>query len=195
MGARDKRVDAYIAKAGDFAKPILTTIREAVHKACPDVAETMKWSAPFFMRNGILCNMAAFKQHCAFGFWNRNVMEKRGEAMGHFGRLESLKDLPNQKALIDAIKKAARLNESAEKPKKLKPKPRAELATPPDLEMALQKNKKACDTFKNFSPSCRREYNEWIIEAKREETRAKRVQQTIQWLTEGKPRNWKYMNC
>jgi len=113
MGARDQRVDAYIAKAGDFAKPILTALREAVHKACPDVAETMKWSAPFFMRNGILCNMAAFKKHCAFGFWNRGVMEKRGQAMGHFGRLESIKDLPTQKVLIDAIKKAARFNESA----------------------------------------------------------------------------------
>ena len=195
MGARDKRVDAYIAKAADFAKPILTHIREAVHKGCPEVTETIKWSMPFFMHHGILCNLAAFKEHCTFGFWNRNVMEKRGDAMGQFGRIESLKDLPSQKALVDAIKKAARFNESAEKPKKAKPKARAELATPPDLDAALKKNKKACDTFQNFSPSHRREYIEWVIEAKREETRVKRVEQTIQWLSEGKPRHWKYLNC
>jgi uncharacterized protein YdeI (YjbR/CyaY-like superfamily) len=155
----------------------------------------MKWSAPFFMHHGILCNLAAFKQHCTFGFWTRDVMEKRGEAMGHFGRIESVKDLPSEKDLIDYIKKAARLNESGEKPKQEKRKPRAELATLPDLATALKKNKKAAETFKNFSPSHRREYIEWITQAKREETRIKRVQQAIEWLAGGKSRHWKYENC
>jgi uncharacterized protein YdeI (YjbR/CyaY-like superfamily) len=196
MGPRDKRVDAYIAKSADFAKPILTYIREAVHKGCPEVVETIKWSMPFFMHHGILCNLAAFKQHCSFGFWRRDLVgEKKAEGMGQFGKIESVKDLPSQKALVEYVKKAARLNEAGDKPKKAKPKPRAELATPPDLEMALKKNKKAAETFKNFTPSCRREYNEWITEAKREETRVKRVEQTIQWLAEGKSRNWKYQNC
>jgi uncharacterized protein YdeI (YjbR/CyaY-like superfamily) len=197
MGAKDPRVDAYIAKAGDFAKPILSHLREIVHKGCPDVTETMKWSAPFFMHNGILCNMAAFKQHCTFGFWRgKEVLEKKAEAMGQFGRITSLKDLPNDKTLIGYVKKAALLSESGVK-REPKPgtKPRAELPAPPELDMALKRNKKASETFKNFSPSHRREYIEWITDAKREETRTKRVEQTVQWLAEGKSRHWKYQNC
>jgi uncharacterized protein YdeI (YjbR/CyaY-like superfamily) len=197
MGAKDPRVDAYIAKAGGFAKPILTYLREIVHKGCPDVVETMKWSSPFFMHNGILCNMAAFKQHCTFGFWRgREVLEKRSEAMGQFGRITSLKDLPSEKALICYVKKAALLSESGVKLEKSpQRKPRVELATPPELKNALKKNKKAEETFKNFNPSHRREYIDWITEAKREETRAKRVEQTVEWLAEGKRRHWKYQNC
>jgi uncharacterized protein YdeI (YjbR/CyaY-like superfamily) len=195
MGARDPRVDAYIAKSADFAKPILTHLRETIHKACPEVTETLKWSMPSFMHHGILCGFAAFKEHCTFGFWRQELLEKKEGAMGHFGRIQSLKDLPSQKQLITYIKKAAQLNESGEKPPRERSAPRPALPTPDDLKLALKKNKKAAETFENFSPSCRREYIEWITEAKREETRAKRLDQTIVWLAEGKQRNWKYQNC
>jgi hypothetical protein len=175
MGARDPRVDAYIAKANDFAKPILSLIREAVHKGCPEVTETMKWSSPFFMRKGILCNMAAFKEHCSLNFWRGeaafgNVAEKKSGAMGQFGRISSVKDLPTQKVLVACVKEAARLDETRgnQKPNQ-RSKARAELGTPSDLDAALKKNEKAAETFKNFSPSHRREYIEWITEARREE--------------------------
>jgi uncharacterized protein YdeI (YjbR/CyaY-like superfamily) len=198
MGTRDKRVDAYIAEAEDFAKPILKHLRELVHKGCPDVVETMKWSMPFFMRKANLCNMAAFKEHCSFGFWQAGrFMEKAKSKEGMGQRITSLKDLPPDRELIAAIKKAVEFEAIGAKPKR-KPKPtqpRAELAVPPDLDSALKKHDKARAIFEKFSPSHRREYIEWITDAKREETRVKRVQQTIEQLTEGKSRHWKYQDC
>ena len=196
MGTRDPRVDAYIAKSADFAKPILTHIREIVHAACPDVEETMKWSMPFFDYHGPLCNMAAFKAHVGFGFWKGALVLGRGtaddeRAMGQFGRITSVKDLPPKKELTALIKKAAKLNEEGVKVEKKKA-PRAELPVPPELAAALAKNKKARANFEAFPPSHRRDYNEWIGEAKREETRAARVKQAIEWIAEGKSRNWKY---
>ena len=189
MGTRDPRVDAYIAKAPDFAKPILSFIREAVHKGAPDVVETMKWSSPFFMRKKILASMAAFKEHCRFGFWV-------GEGgMSEFGQVASLKDLPSEKELIARAKAAAKLDEAGAKTIMAGRKSKPPLETPADLAAALKKNKKAAKTFEDFSPSCRREYIEWITEAKREETRTKRLEQTLQMLAEGKTRNWKYQNC
>lgn len=201
MSARDPRVDAYIARAADFARPILSHIREAVHKGCPDVKEAIKWGAPFFTRKGILCNMAAFKAHCTFGFWNADVVLGKEaaikfEAMGDFGRITSVKDLPSERILIEFVKEAARRDESGVKaPAKPRSAPKPALEPPDELLAALKKNKKAAATFENFSPSHRREYVEWIIEAKRPETREKRVQQTLAWLSEGKPRHWKYQNC
>ena len=196
MGTRDPRIDAYIAKSADFAQPILTQIRETIHAACPEVEESIKWSMPAFSHHGPLMNMAAFKAHATAGFWKGElVMGRRPEgderAMGHLGRLTSVKDLPPKKELIALIRKAAKLNEEGVKVEKKKA-PRPELPVPPELAAALAKNKNAQAAFKAMPPSHQREYNEWIGEAKREETRAARVKQAIEWIAEGKSRNWKY---
>jgi len=200
MIKKDKRVDAYIANAADFAKPILTHLRALVHATCPDVEETIKWQHATFMHKGMLCGMAAFKAHCAVGFWKGKLIfgstEKENEAMGQFGRITSLKDLPNDAVLIGYLKKAMALNESGTKtPRPTKAAVKKPLPMPDFFQEALRKNKKAGAAFDAFSPSHRREYVEWLTEAKREETRQKRLATTLQWLTEGKPRNWKYANC
>jgi uncharacterized protein YdeI (YjbR/CyaY-like superfamily) len=196
MATRDPRIDAYIAKSADFAKPILTQIRETVHAACPEVEESLKWSMPFFSYHGPLMNMSAFKAHAAFGFWKGALVLGRStgddeRAMGQFGRLTSVKDLPPKKELVALIRKAMKLNEDGVKVEKKKT-PRAALPVPPELAAALAKNKKARTNFETMPPSHQREYNEWIGEAKREETRETRVKQAIEWIADGKPRNWKY---
>ena len=202
MGKKDPRVDAYIAKANDFAKPILIHLRELVHKGCPEIEETWKWSFPNFVYNGILCNMAAFREHCTFGFWKaalltdpKNYLSQTDEnAMGQFGRITSLKDLPPDKVIISFIKEAAKLNETGAKiPKKQKKTGSKELSEPGYFSRALKRNKNAATTYKNFSYSQKKEYLEWITEAKTEETRNKRMATAIKWMAEGKPRNWKYM--
>lgn len=198
MGTRDPRVDAYIANSADFARPILAHLREVVHSACPDVEETMKWSFPHFMYGGMLCSMASFKEHCAFGFWKGALVlgdDGASEgAMGQFGRITAVSDLPSKRALSGYIKKAMALNADGVKaPTRKKPAAKRELAVPDDLARALRKNRKAAASFERFSPSHRREYIEWITDAKREDTRERRLETTIEWLAEGKPRNWKYM--
>jgi uncharacterized protein YdeI (YjbR/CyaY-like superfamily) len=201
MAATDKRIDAYIAKSADFAKPILTHLRELVHKACPAVTETVKWGMPFFEFNGsLLCNMAGFKAHCSFGFWNASQMKdansrlqvKERGAMGNFDRITTLKDLPADKAMMTYIKEAAALIEKGVKKSVVKKAPKPELPVPPELAAAIRKNKKAQATFEAFSPSHRREYIEWITEAKTDATREKRITTTVEWLEEGKQRMWKY---
>lgn len=197
--SRDPRIDAYIEKAAPFAQPILTHIRETVHAACPDVQETMKWSMPHFDHHGIMCGMAAFKAHCTFGFWKASLIpglgpnsNNGGDSMGNVGRITSIEDLPAKKILVGYVKEAMRLNEegiAVAKPRK-SPKPEAEV--PAGLATALAKNAKAKKAFAAFPPSHRREYVEWVTEAKREETRAKRIAQTVEWVADGKPRNWKY---
>lgn len=194
MARKDSRIDAYIKKAQPFGRPILTHLRKLVHKACPDVEETIKWRSPFFERKGIICFMASFKQHAVFGFWKGQLLfgkENEG-AMGHFGRLTSVKDLPDDKQLVGYIKKAAELNERGVE-KKRAPRGTQKLTVPADLKSALAKNAKARKTFENFSYSHKKEYVEWITDAKREETRTKRLKTAIQWLAQGKPQNWKYL--
>jgi uncharacterized protein YdeI (YjbR/CyaY-like superfamily) len=201
MGTRDPRIDAYIAKSADFARPILTHIRDAVHSACPDVEETMKWSFPHFMYKGMLCSMAAFKEHCAFGFWKGALVTgdttKGTEAMGNFGRITKVSELPSKSAFAGYVKKAMQLNEeNVPRPKTKVPKaPRKEIPVPGYFASALAKNRKAQATFDAFSPSHRRDYLEWITEAKQPETRERRMAQAIEWLSEGKSRNWKYEKC
>ena len=197
---RDPRIDAYIEHAAPFARPILAHVRALVHKACPQVEETIKWGMPTFVHGGgILCGMAAFKQHASFGYWKHALVVGEGEpraGMGSYGKMASLQDLPPDKLLLAHIRKAMTLNEDGVKApttRKSAPKPPAE--TPEDLVAALKKNTQAKATFDAFPPSCKREYVEWIVEAKREETRAKRLAQTVEWLAEGKRRNWKYENC
>lgn len=202
MGKKNDRVDTYIAKSQEFAKPILIHIRKLVHEACPEVEEKMKWSFPHFDYKGaMMCSMASFKSHCAFGFWKASIMKDRhkimsqgGEtAMGHFGRITRLSDLPDDKILIEYIKEAVRLNDEGvsvpSKPKKEK----KELEIPVYLLEAVGRNKKALKTFENFSYTNQKEYVEWITEAKSDDTRQKRLKTAVEWLAEGKPRNWKYM--
>jgi uncharacterized protein YdeI (YjbR/CyaY-like superfamily) len=200
MKNTDARIDAYIEKSEDFAKPILKHLRELVHAACPEIVETMKWSFPHFDYKGIVCSMAAFKQHCAFGFWKASLMQDAhkiltgsDEAMGQMGRIESLKDLPADKILISYIKEAVQLNERGIKlPAKSKAAENEPLNVPDYFTATLKENKKAFDAFENFSRSHRKEYVEWITEAKTEATRNRRMATAIEWLAEGKSRNWKY---
>jgi uncharacterized protein YdeI (YjbR/CyaY-like superfamily) len=197
MGTRDPRIDSYIDNSAEFARPILTHLREIVHAGCPDVEEGWKWSFPHFMHHGVLCSMASFKAHCAFGFWKSSlVLDGPGdeEAMGQFGRITSLKDLPGKRAMIAYVKKAAALNEAGIKVQRTTKAPAA-LKIPADLAAALNANRKALDTFDAFSTSHKREYVEWITEAKREETRAKRLEQAIAMLADGKTRHWKYQRA
>jgi uncharacterized protein YdeI (YjbR/CyaY-like superfamily) len=202
MPKKDPRIDAYIEKATPFARPILRHLRKVVHAGCPNVEETIKWGMPHFTYYGMFCGMAAFKQHCAFGFWKNELLVKKykelgkrtEDAMGQLGRITSLADLPPEKTLLGYVKDAATLREKSAKlsakprVKKRKPAPKI----PKDFLMRLRKNEKAHATFAAFSPSHQREYVEWITEAKREETRARRVATALEWLAAGKSRNWKY---
>lgn len=201
MPSTDPRIDAYIENAAPFAQPILQHLRRVIHAACPDVNETIKWSMPHFEYRGNLCGMAAFKAHATFGFWlDEQVLGeatgKEAEAMGQFGRLTSVADLPSEAVLRKLIEKAKGLNEAGVKRvvvRSKKPKPEAK--TPADLATALKKNAKARKTWENFSPSHRREYVEWLLEAKRPETRERRLATTLEQLSEGKARHWKYERC
>lgn len=195
MGKRDARIDAYIAKSADFAKPILKHLRGLVHEGCPGVEETIKWSMPHFdCAGGPLAGMAAFQAHCAFGFWKGSLIVPGGkEAMGQFGRITSLADLPKDRVLLGYVRKAARLNEEGVKVPRPVKHPKKPIPMPADLAAALKKNAKARATFEGFSPSHKRDYLEWITEAKAEATRKKRLSTAIEWMSEGKPRNWKYM--
>jgi uncharacterized protein YdeI (YjbR/CyaY-like superfamily) len=201
MPTRDPRVDVYVAKAAPFARPILAHLRKVVHAGCPGVEETIKWRFPAFMYKGIFAGMAGFKGHCTFGFWKGGLLKEHGltpadeAAMGQFGRITSLKDLPNEKALIKYVKLAATLNDQGVKvparPKRAAPP----LKTPAQLLSALKKNKRALATFEGFSPSRRKDYVEWVTEAKTDETRTRRVDTAVAWMAEGKSRNWKYEKC
>ncbi|HTZ33992.1 MAG TPA: YdeI/OmpD-associated family protein [Methylomirabilota bacterium] len=202
----DPRIDAYIEKAAPFAQPILTHLRKLVHQACPRITESLKWGMPFFIQQGvILCNMAAFKRHCAFGFWGKEMQKTLGEdgrkssqAMGTLGRITLMKDLPPDKDLLGYLRRAAELVESGQRTKsidrsaKRKPKP---VVIPPALGAALKKNRLASKAFAAFPPGKQREYADWITEAKRPETRQQRLTQAVAWIAQGKSRNWKYENC
>jgi uncharacterized protein YdeI (YjbR/CyaY-like superfamily) len=199
MQTTDPRIDAYIKKSRDFARPVLTHLRKLVHEACPDVVETLKWSMPSFEYKGILCGFAAFKEHCTFGFWKQSLLEEGNfpakTAMGSFGRITSLKDLPNDRTMKKLIKEAVRLNEEGIKVKRTVSKAKKELVVPDMLTEALARNAAAAETFYSFPYSKRKDYVEWITEAKTDATRDKRLGTAIEWLAEGKARNWKYEDC
>jgi uncharacterized protein YdeI (YjbR/CyaY-like superfamily) len=203
------KVDAYLAKTPPFAQPIMTHLRELVHKGCPEVEETIKWSRPFFeYRGAILGNMSAFKEHCSFGFWGeeigavlREAKVLQADGMGSLGRITTVKDLPSDKQMLGWIRQAAGFIASgnytspiAARNKVVKA-PKASLESPAEFTAAWKKDKKAATVFAAFSPSCKREYVEWIADAKREETREKRIATALEWIAEGKQRNWKYQNC
>jgi uncharacterized protein YdeI (YjbR/CyaY-like superfamily) len=203
------KVDAYIARAQSFAQPIMEHLRQLVQKACPDVEETIKWSRPFFEYRGvILCNMSAFKEHCSFGFWGEemNVVRRgakvlREDGMGSQGRITSLKDLPSDKQMLGWLRQAAEFVDSGQYTSPIAARrrvvkaPKPVLETPAEFATALRRNKKAAAVFAAFSPSCKREYLGWIAEAKRADTRDKRIITALEWITEGKQRNWKYQKC
>ncbi|MFN0137235.1 MAG: YdeI/OmpD-associated family protein [Phycisphaerae bacterium] len=227
----DPRVDAYIAKSAAFARPILVYLRELVHEACPSVQENIKWGMPSFEYNGMLCSMAAFKQHVSFGFWKHELVVgpqgaaantkrvnkagaakkasssaaktdapavskgKSGNGMGEFGKVAQIADLPPRKKLIEYVRRAVRLNDEGVKAPRVVKKARPPAKVPDDLAAALRRNKTAATNFAAMSPSHQREYIEWIVEAKRPETREKRLATTIEWVGEGKARNWKYERC
>jgi uncharacterized protein YdeI (YjbR/CyaY-like superfamily) len=195
MGKRDPRVDAYVAKAAPFARPILEELRNRVHEGFPEIEEDIKWGAPAFVHHGLVANMAAFKAHCAFGFWNPTVVStgREKEAMGHYGRIASVADLPPKREFLPLVRRAALANASGEKRPRVTKHPRKPAPTmPADFRAALAKNAKAKKTYDAFSPSHQREYLEWITEAKQESTRERRLATSIEWLTEGKSRMWRY---
>ena len=201
MPSNDPRIDAYIAKSAPFARPILEHLRAIVHRAVPQTEETLKWGLPHFMAHGaILCAMASFKEHCAFGFWKasllpdpKKILRIGDTSMGHLGRIQSLKDLPSATVLSPYLRKAAELNRLGTTARRVyKPRPKA-VRTPTRLAKTLTKSAKARGTYEALSPSQKREYIEWLAEAKSPETRARRLATAIEWLSQGKPRNWKYM--
>lgn len=209
MAKRDPRIDAYIAKSQPYARPILKQLRAVVHEACPDVEETIKWSLPHYQYRGMLCAMAAFKAHCTFGFWKGDLVLGEGgrsaeQAMGQFGRITKVADLPPKSVIARYVRIAMKLNDEGAKPKWLlarnakraakgsRPGTKPPVRVPADLAAALRKNVKARAAFAGFPPSHRREYVEWITGAKRPETRARRLATAVGWMAEGKSYNWRY---
>ncbi len=203
MAKKDKKVDAYIAKSADFAKPILKYFRELVHQSNPEMEEKIKWGFPHFDYKGMCCSIAAFKEHCAISFWKASLMNDPKEiltisradaaSMGHLGKIKTHSDLPSGKTLTAYIREAIRLNEEGiSVPKKAKA-PAKEVPPTPPFALALKKNKKAWAAFHKFSLSQRNEYTTWVGEAKTEKTSQSRIETALEWLAEGKPRNWKYM--
>lgn len=201
MPTLDPRVDAYIANSADFARPILEHLRAVVHAACPDVEETMKWSFPHFQYHGMLCSMASFKAHCALKFWKGELLiaasdAKTEQAMGQFGRITAIADLPSKETLESYIQKAMLLNDDGVKaPARVKAAAPRELVVPEYLASALAQQQPALEHFNAFSTSKKRDYVEWLEEAKTEATRLRRLEQAVEWIAEGKSRNWKYEKC
>ena len=197
----DPRVDSYIGRAAPFAQPILSHLRALLARTCPDGEEVLKWGMPSVTYRGrILCTMAAFKAHASFGFWQgervngEGTPAPRADGMGQFGRLTSLDDLPPRKELEALVKKAMKLTDEGVKPPRDKHR-KEPFTVPQDLRAAIDADPAAAATFDGFPLSCQREYVEWVTEAKRDETRSKRLAQTVEWLAEGKKRNWKYESC
>ena len=197
----DPRIDRYIRSAPDFAQPILERLRQLFHRACPEIEETIKWSSPFFEYKGIVGNMTAFQKHVSYGFWKaglladpEGILEQVGNTQMAVLKATSLEDLPGDEVLLAYIREAVDLNERGIKVPRAKSARHAEaLEIPEDLQAALGDNEDARKTFDNFSYSQRKEYVEWITDAKRKATRTRRLAQAVEWLADGKPRNWKYM--
>ncbi len=196
MATKDPRVDAYIEKAAEFARPLLIELRRRVHASCPDVTETLKWRMPSFEYHGILGGMAAFKEHCVFGFWKHELLIKENqrwkEAMGSFGCLRTLSDLPPKREFASLVQRAMELNLQGIKAPKTKTGPRKTIPIHPEFAAALKKHPKSQAHLDAFAPSQQREYFEWIADAKGGDTRARRIATALEWLAEGKHRQWKY---
>lgn len=192
-------VDAFIARAPEFARPILKRVRAAFHKGCPDLEERLKWGMPSFEYKGMMGMMAAFKAHTVWGFWRRKEMADphkifKSGGMGGGGKITDISQLPSEKIIAEYVKAAARLNEAGPR-KKAAAKPKPPVKVPPDFTKALKSNRKALATFEALPPSHRRDYVEWITGAKQDATRERRIATAIEWLAQGKSRNWKYEKC
>ncbi|HEY0670461.1 MAG TPA: YdeI/OmpD-associated family protein [Sphingobacteriaceae bacterium] len=200
MENTDPRIDAYILKSADFAKPVLNHLRHLIHESCPLIQETIKWGFPHFEYKGTICSMAGFKQHCVLSFWKASLMtdpynlfQKIDKtAMGQLGQIKNVNELPSDDILKSYFREAYELNEKNIK-LPLKPKQTKELEIPSYFTKALSENQKALETFQNFSYSHKKEYVDWVTEAKTEETRTKRLATSMEWLEQGKPRMWKYL--
>jgi uncharacterized protein YdeI (YjbR/CyaY-like superfamily) len=200
-GSKLPEVDAYVASAAPFARPILHHLRDVLHEGAPGVVEAMKWSRPFFVYRGvILGNIAAFKEHCSMGLWGNEIIgamreagHSQGEGMGTFGKIRGIEDLPSKKQLVEYVKLAAKAIDEGQRTKAWsRPKvAKGEVEVPEALATAL-KTSKLKDKFEAMGQGCRREYCEWIAEAKRDETRNKRISEALEWIAEGKSRNWRY---
>ena len=197
--SRDPRIDAYIEKKAPYARPILEHVRERVHAAAPDAEESIKWGAPAFLVDGkILLIMAAFKAHAALNFWRGQELsggEAEGDAMGQFGKIATVADLPSDAELDRLIREAAALAKTAPAPRKVKHEPKAPAELHPEFAAALDSAPAAKATLEAFPPGARRDYLDWIAEAKQDATRQKRIATAIEWLSEGKKRHWKYESC
>jgi uncharacterized protein YdeI (YjbR/CyaY-like superfamily) len=202
LSDRSREFDAYIAKSAEFARPILEKLRRLFHDACPQIEEKMKWSFPHFEYKGIVGSMAAFKNHVSFGFWKGKLMSDPHHLIAedsnsplNLSKLTDVSQLPLDKVLLAYIREAVALNESGAKLPARPKKPPQEVNVPDYFMSALKKNKKALTVFEAFSPSNKREYIAWLTDAKQEATRQMRLAIAIEWIAEGKPRNWKYMKC
>jgi uncharacterized protein YdeI (YjbR/CyaY-like superfamily) len=199
MAKKDPRIDTVIERAAPFAQPILTRLRKVMHAALPEVEEDLKWRHPTFVHQGILAGMAAFKKYCSLGFWKQDLLLTRlpaadRKALESMGKLTSVEELPSDAAMIRIIKVAAKMNEDGVKVARPKPRPASErvVETPAFLQAALKKNAKARAAYEAFSFSHRKEYVDWLNDAKTDETRARRLASALEWMAEGKSRNWKY---
>ena len=202
MDNKNPHIDLYIEKAAPFAQTVLRHLRQLVHKTCPEVVENVKWGMPSFEYKGLWCGFASFKEHCTFGFWKAGIMKDSQvllgkaskAAMGNLGRITSMKDLPSDKIIIGWLKESMKLNDEGIKvPKDVTKHEKKVIITPKWFIEAVKKNKKAWTTFDNASQSFKKEYVQWVTEAKTDETKDKRLKQSIEWMVEGKHRNWKYM--
>ncbi len=198
MATRDPRIDAYIEKAPEYARPVLVELRARVHAACPEVKETLKWRTPSFEHHGLLGGMAAFKAYCTFGFWKETLLKKEpglAAAIDAVGRMTTRADLPTKRAFAQVLAKAMALNEAGVAVPRRRSGTKPPLARNPDFLRALAANPKALRCFEAFPPGAQREYHEWIVDARKDDTRARRIEQAVVWIAEGKRRNWKYERC
>lgn len=200
MGERSPEVDAYIARQAEFARPILAHLRELFHRACPEIRETIKWGMPYFELEGLVGGIAGFKRHASLGFWKGALMRDPERLFDGVGstqmsalKLRSPDDLPGDEVLIHYIQEAVELNRRGVKLPRPKGRPTTEVAVPALLAQALEDNPAARSAFEGFSPSQRREYTDWIGGAKQPATRQRRLEQALEWMAQGKPRNWRYM--
>jgi len=198
MPTLDPRVDAYIVDAPAFAKPILLELRQRVHAVCPAVVETVKWRRPSFDYKGLLAGMAAFKAHLTFAFWKDALLRQESACAAtveRAGCMRTVADLPPKAAFAKALQRAMQLNDAGVQPSRPPARPKEPIAVPADFARALAASKKAKTVFAAFAPSCKREYLEWIVEAKKADTRARRIEQAVEWIADGKKRHWKYESC
>jgi len=203
MAEKDPRIDVYIEKSAPFARPILKHLRKIIHGTCPEVKETIKWGFASFDYKGPFVSMAAFKEHAVFGFWKYALMsdpegyldERKnngGAAMGNLGRITSMKDLPPDSVIRSFLLQAKKLNDNGVKLPPRKKSTAPQTITIPDILAAALRKAKLTAKFNGMSYAHRKEYVQWIMEAKKEETRLRRVNTTVEWISEGKGRNWKY---